>query len=69
MWPIVALLIGLVLCVAGGLLGLAADSERPLRFVPVYVVAAVLFLGGMALMFWFQPAGEYLRAALTRAEP
>ena len=67
MWPAIALLTGIVLCVGGGLLGLAPDTEKPLKFVPVYIIAAMLFLGGMALMFWFQPAGEYLSAALSRA--
>ena len=58
MWPILALLVGVALCVAGGLLGLVPNPEKPARFVPVYVLAAVLFLGGLALVFWFQRAGE-----------
>ena len=58
MWPMIALLAGIALCVGGGLLGLVPNPERPARFVPVYLVAAALFLVGMALVFWFQRVGE-----------
>lgn len=63
MWPVIALISGIALCVAGGLLGLWADPERPLKFVPAYVLAAALFLLGLAVVSWFQPVGEYLARA------
>ena len=43
---------GIVICTLGGLLSLTPDPERPLRFVPVYIVSLALFLCGLGLIMW-----------------
>ncbi len=58
MWPMIALLTGIALCVGGGLLGLLPNPEKPGQFVPLYLLAGALFLGGLAMVFWFQRVGE-----------
>ncbi len=60
-WLAVGLVIvGILVTTGGGLLSLLPDPERPVKFVPVYVLALLLFCGGLALVLWSQEAGQYL---------
>lgn len=66
MWSILTLVLGVAVCATGGLVGLLPNNEKPLQFVPLYLLAALLFLAGLAMVFWFQPIGEYLSEAAAR---
>jgi len=54
---------GVAVCTAGGLLMLAAVPERPVRFLLSYVGAIGIFLGGLALILWFQTIASYFEEA------
>lgn len=60
---VVAAVVGAVVCTLGGLLSLTPDPERPLRFVPVYVVSLAIFLGGLGLILWCEQVADYVREA------
>ncbi len=64
-----AVALGIVVCTLGGLLAMTGDLERPARFVPVYLLAMIMFFAGLALMVWSLEAGEYLRAQLESGSP
>lgn len=49
---ITAAVIGMVVCTLGGLLAVSADRERPALFVPAYILAVGLFLGGLMLILF-----------------
>ena len=45
-----AVVTGVILCTAAGLLSLTPDPEKPAKFLPVYAISMLLFLVGLALM-------------------
>lgn len=47
---VAAVVVGIVLCTGAGLLALTPDPEKPAKFLPVYVLAMLLFLVGLALV-------------------
>ncbi|MGH7202393.1 MAG: hypothetical protein ACREJB_17440 [Planctomycetaceae bacterium] len=61
---LLALVVGIAVCTAGGLLALVPNTERPLAFVPIYGVTVTLFAAGLAVIFWFQPIGRFLAERL-----
>lgn len=58
-WAVI--IVGIVIAVGGGMLALYADPERPAQCIPVFVIAGSVFLGGMALVLWYQPVADGLR--------
>jgi hypothetical protein len=51
-WTVASVIAGIIVCTSGGLLSLTPDPEKPLRFVPVYVVSLALFLCGLGMILW-----------------
>lgn len=45
-------IVGMLVCTGAGLLSLTPDPERPTRFLPVYLVAMTLYVGGLYLVLW-----------------
>lgn len=41
---------GMIICTAGGLLSLTPDPEKPGRFIPVYLVAMLMFITGLGMI-------------------
>jgi hypothetical protein len=57
---ITCMVLGIVVSTSGGLLALLADPDRPVQAVPVFVVAATIFCGGLALLCWFATIVAYV---------
>ena len=52
-WEVLsAVLVGMVVCTLGGLLAVSADRERTALFVPAYILAVGMFLGGLMLILF-----------------
>jgi hypothetical protein len=58
---VVAAIAGIVLSTLGGLLSLTPDPERPLRFVPIYILSLTIFLAGLGLILWCDQVSEFVR--------
>lgn len=59
-WMAIAAVIGgIVVCTFAGLLALTPDPERPARFLPVYLIALLLFLLGLSLILWCESVHEW----------
>ena len=57
----VVVVAGVVVSTLGGLLSLTPDPERPLRFVPVYIVSLAIFLAGLGMILWCEQVSDFVR--------
>lgn len=57
---------GMIVCTMGGLLSLMPDPERPQRFVPVYLMALVIFVIGLAIIVRCQQLAEWSKDLLAQ---
>lgn len=49
---ILAVIVGMAICTGAGLFAMTPDIEQPKRFIPIYLVSIVLFVGGLFLIVW-----------------
>lgn len=53
-------IVGMLVCTAGGLTALTGDPDHPASFVPIYLVAALLFITGLVAMTWSPEIGAWV---------
>lgn len=58
---VAVVVLGILVCTAGGLLAMLPDLNRPIRFVPAYICTMSLYLAGLAIICWYAPLAAQLR--------
>lgn len=58
-------IVGVAVATCGGMLALLADPDRPAQCVPVFALAGAVFLGGIALVCWYQTVAEQLQSSFV----